>query len=199
MRCLEARIATSAGAAQPWCQAVQACRRSGARLRSQEREAGFRGAARCTSAQGARCLADCSLGELLLQVEPRRDMPRRAAVGLTATGGSLREGDRGARTPSPLRMDEGLFFTDPPRALLLEEARNESEYQDLGVWVNGPGDVRLVSFTPLTLPARTGKSLRSSAATWLAMELTVLWLPCIDLSLGVAVSEAGRMLTVSRS
>lgn len=91
----------------------------------------------------------------------RSRMPRRAAVGLTAAGGWLREGDWGTRTPSPLRTDAGNMFGDFARPNVLEDVDGAEEHQELGVWVNGPADVRLVSFTPLTLSTRTGKRLRS--------------------------------------
>ena len=100
-------------------------------------------------------------------------MPRRAAVSLTASGESLRKGDWGARTPSPLRLDAGDVFTDFARPNVLEDV-SADEHQELGVWLNGPADVRLVSFAPLTLSARTGKRLRSCSGQAAGSELTNL-------------------------
>ena len=122
---------------------------------------GSSGVTRCTPAQGARCLEDCSLRALLLQVDLWRRMPRRAAVSLTAAGGSLREGDWGARTPSPLRTDAENLFDSFARPNELEDPWSAEGHQQPGVWVNGPGDVRLVSFTPLICSARAEKGLRS--------------------------------------
>ena len=62
---------------------------------------------------------------------------------------------------------------------LLGDVRDVSD-EEVDVWVNGPGDVRLVSFTPLTLCARTGKRLRSCSSQAAGTEahrslLALLW------------------------
>ena len=69
----------------------------------------------------------------------------------------LLEGGGASGAHAPTRK---TLSRDIAHASSLLEDEGSARGTKVGVWVNGPGDVRLVSFTPLTLPARTGQTLR---------------------------------------